>query len=1140
MKKLLKFIVVFSALIFSGTNLFAQGNTNASMVGKVSEISGVLPGATVVAVHTPSGSKYGTSTDNNGYFKISNMRVGGPYKVTISYVGYKTEEIGNVFLQLGDSQNVSIILTEDTSALNEVVITGGKDNVFNSKKTGAQTIIDSKKINSLPSLSRNISDFARLTPQAQIRNDDQISISGQNNRYNAIYIDGAVNNDVFGLADNGTNGGQTGVSPISLDAIEQFQVQVAPFDVKISGFAGGAISAITRSGTNDFEGSAYFLGRNQDIAGKTPPSLVAAGSSREKLSDFTAYTAGIRAGGAIIKDKLFYFINYERQNNETVQPFDIGLYNGNAKTFPVPGLPILERSTANTINYLRNELVRRYGYDVGGYTNKLATLVSDKLIAKVDYNFNDNHKLAVRHSYVKADNVSPNRTSTNAINFENGAQIINSVTNSTSLELNSKFSDKISNNFVVGYTSVNDDRGFIGNPFPYLIISDDAGTINVGSENFSTANLLEQKILTITNNLEIALGKHNLTVGFNFEKSDAKNVFFGNNFGTYNFENETSGGTLVRTGLERFLNNMKPSLFQLGYSLVGGTGDNSQGVADFTVNQWGAYLQDEFRVADNFKLTYGIRFDVPVWDSYINNQDFNEGWLNTNGTRELSTVELLQAAGKDLKGARVGQPVATKVHFSPRLGFNYDVFNNKKTQLRGGVGVFTSRLPLVWPGGAYSNNGVTQGAIEISGITNPNMPFFNPNTNAIVEPITSGSIPNSFSPLYHNNISNTLTPLGVLPGNAGKRGNFSGNVDLFASNFRLPQVLKASLAIDQKLPYGILFSADATWNDNISAIKYENLNISNPTVTMTGADNRPRYTNPRIDGTYNRITLASNTSEGYAWNTSYTFSKTFTTDRMDVFVQGTHAYGDSKVLFDATSSQNSSQWRNIETVNGSNRIGGVSTSDFAQGHRFLGVVSFNYKWSEYTKTKLGLYYEGVQGTPVSYVYAGTRFLGDTSSNSALIFIPANQSQINLLDNPLGLNAQQQWEALDQYIRGNDYLNSRRGTYAERNGHRLKMSHIVDLKFAQEFTITSGKQKHNFEITADIFNFTNLLNQDWGKRYFASNDQVQLINHIDFAPGTNTPRFRFNPAATTSMNQVDDAGLNSSRWQAQLGVRYTFN
>jgi hypothetical protein len=403
------------------------------------------------------------------------------------------------------------------------------------------------------------------------------------------------------------------------------------------------------------------------------------------------------------------------------------------------------------------------------------------------------------------------------------------------------------------------------------------------------------------------------------------------------------------------------------------------------------------------------------------------------------------------------------------------------------------------------------------------MPLFDPNTSVQ-------------SQLVNQNGAN----LGPLPGNPGAPGQFGGNIDLFARDFRLPQVFKASLAIDRKLPYGILFSADITYNDNMSAVTYENLNIQEPTTFLAGADNRPRYNaNNRVDNTYQGIYLASNTSEGKAWNTSYTLSKTFVSDKFDVYVQGTHAYGESTVLFDATSSQNSSQWNNIETVNGSNRIGGLSRSDFDQGHRILGISSLTYKWNENLKTKLGLYYEGAQGTPFSYVYNDNgNLLRDTFSESALIYVPANRSDIVLVDTPGGLTADQQWEALNNYIEGNDYLRSRRGNYAERNGDRLKWSHIIDLKFAQEFNVNFGKSKHSFELTADIFNFTNLLNKDWGKRYFASFDQVQLIDFVD-VQSNGTPRFRYNPNVERTVNQIDDAGLNSARWQAQLGLRYTF-
>ena len=338
-------------------------------------------------------------------------------------------------------------------------------------------------------------------------------------------------------------------------------------------------------------------------------------------------------------------------------------------------------------------------------------------------------------------------------------------------------------------------------------------------------------------------------------------------------------------------------------------------------------------------------------------------------------------------------------------------------------------------------------------------------------------------------------------------------------------------------------TTDFTYNDNISAITYENINLREPATNLTGGDTRPRYNaNNRIDNTYQGIYLASNTNEGKSWNAAFTLTRNFTSDKIDASIQATYSYGESTTLFDATSSQNSSQWNNIETVNGSNAIGGVTRSDFDQGHRVLANSFLTYKWNKYLKTRIGLFYEGAEGTPVSYVYNDNgRLLSDTFSNSALIYVPASQSEIVLVADPsTGLDPQQQWEALNAFIEGNDYLKSRRGNYAERNGDRLKWSHVIDLKFAQEFILNIKNKKHTFELTADIFNFTNLLNKDWGKRYFATFDQVQLLNQVGFLADGTTPTFRYNPAVEQSLNQIDDQGLNSSRWQMQIGVRYTFN
>ncbi|CAH0337246.1 hypothetical protein FVB9288_02997 [Flavobacterium sp. CECT 9288] len=1087
MKKLLKAFFVLSVLLFTAANSYAQGNTNSSISGSVYDKDKLtLPGASILAVHTPSGTRYSASTDYTGNFRISNMRVGGPYKITISFVGFANFEDSDVYLQLGENKTFKINLAEESNQLKEVIVRASRDNTFNSQRTGAQTVINSDKIKALPSLSRNISDFARLTPQAQLRGDDVLSIGGQNNRFNAIYIDGAVSNDVFGLAANGTNGGQTGVSPISVDAIEQFQVSVAPYDVKLSGFAGGAISAITRSGTNNFEGSAYFFNRDESISGKTPPSLAGTGG-RQKLGDFSALTYGVRAGGAVIKDKLFYFINYERQDNETPQPFELSTYTG---------------LSGARLGELRTKLAT-YGYDPGNFNNNVRTLVSDKLIGKIDWNINDDHKLSFKHSYVKANQYSPNRSSATTISFDNGSQLFNSVTNSSSFELNSRFGNKFSNNLVVAYTNVADDRDAAGNPFPSVQINDGPNrNIFFGAEGFSTANLLDQKTLTITDNFEINTGISKITLGTHNEFSQSKNVFFGNNFGSYRFST-----------LDDFLLDRRPNRFQLNYSLIGGDGDESLGAAEFGTKQFGFYAQNEMRLSDNFKLSYGVRVDIPVWEDGLGNADFNN-----------RTIPLLQAAGKNLQGAVVGERINTTAHIAPRLGFNYDLNGKKSTQIRGGAGIFTSRLPLVWPGGTYNNNGVTQGAISIENTqTQPRpAPVFNPNPTVAAQ------------------IAGTPTS-NPRPGTGGR----GGNVDLFAKDFKLPQVFKASFAVDQKLPLGFVVTSEITYNDNISAVTYENLNIRAASSNLTGVDQRPRYNGSlnRVDNSYLGIYLGSNTSEGKAYNMSFTLAKNFKSDFIDGNISGTYSYGKSTVIMDATSSQNSSQWNNTETVNGANSLT-LSRSDFDPGRRIVSNGSATLKWNKFTKTRLSFFYEGAQGTPISYVYFDNgRLLQDTFSNSALIYIPAKQSDIVLVSttaNPL--TPQQQWEALSAFIEGNEYLRERKGQYAERNGDRLKTSHVVDFKFAQEFTFNVGKKKHTIELTADIFNFTNLLNKNWGKRYFAANDQVQLLTQVGFGTGANvnTPTFNYNPATGNLINQVDDVGLNSSRWQMQTGVRYTFN
>jgi hypothetical protein len=1085
MKKITKLLMVMLCFVITSA-MYGQGVTTSSMNGKVLDNNGdPLPGANVVAIHVPSGTKYGAATDFDGLFRISNMRIGGPYTVTISYIGFNDFVRQEIALQLGQTFRISTTMSETANALEEVVITAQSGGVFNANKTGAETTITSRQINNLPSASRSIADFVRISPHASLTEGNDgfsISLAGNNNRFNAIYVDGAISNDVFGLAGSGTNGGQTGVSPFSVDAIEQFQVQVAPFDVRIGGFSGGAINAVTRSGSNEFKGSAYYFTRNESLAGKTPVDLITDGESAVKLNEFDAKTFGFRIGGPIVKDKIFFFLNYERQDDVTPQPFNVGNYIGDAALIPDPNNPgefISDAVTgAANLELLRQFVLSNYNYDAGAYDKNDFTLESDKLTAKFDFNLGEDHKLSLKHNYTKAVNLEARNSNRSFIGFLNGSEFFTSITNTSSLELNSNFGSKFANSLILGYTRVRDDRDPSGDPFPSIQIRDGSGTIQFGAEPFSTANLLNTDVFTLTNNFEIYKGKHTITLGTHNEWSTVKNLFFAFNFGQYQYDNlqDYFDGNIDR--------------LQRGYSLISdGAGDTSSGSADFKVFQAGVYMQDEVQINDNFKLTVGLRFDMPFWKDGAVNTDFN--------TR---TIPLLEAEGKDLQGATVGRGPANTLHVSPRFGFNWNVKGESKTQIRGGFGIFTSRLPLVWPGGTYNNNGVTGGFLFQDVDFGHTIAPFNPDVNS--------------------------QPVGAVPGT----GETGGNIDLFASDFKLPQVMKANIAFDQKLPWaGLTFSGDILYQTTLYNIYYENLNLKGPVGNLTGTgDDRPTYNRgDEIDGVYDRIILASNTTKGETYNFVGTLSKSFQKG-----FQGSisYSYGDSFAIFDGTSSQNSSQWRGIQNVNGKNAPLPVTRSDFSAGSRIIANMSYEKIWSDNLKTTVGLVYSGTQGRPFSYTYGGraSRIQNDDSRDfTTLIYVPTNENDIHLTTG--------NWNELDAFISSDEYLDSRRGGYAERNAVRGPWSDIVDLKLLQDFTIS----KNTLQLSFDIFNFTNLLNKDWGKLNSRPSNS-QFLNFEGFEADGTTPTYSFSTNTAANLDRVSDSGLLSSRWQMQLGLRYIFN
>ncbi|MDX2133576.1 MAG: carboxypeptidase regulatory-like domain-containing protein [Saprospiraceae bacterium] len=1090
---------------------YAQGVTTSSLSGQVTETTGeVLIGATVKAVHVPSGTVYGSATNTEGYFRIPYMKVGGPYTVTVAYTGYQEYVQENVYLTLGQSVTMNMKLSGSDVQLQGVEVVSNRNDIFDGNADGQKTVIDERTINNTPTLSRSIADFARLNPLANIgENADgfTISLAGQNNRYNTIYVDGAVNNDVFGLSGSGTNGGQTGVQPISLDAIEQFTVAVAPFDIRQSGFAGGAINAVTRSGTNEIEGSAYYLFRNENLAGKTP-GLDLEDDQRSKLADFSAQTYGARIGGPIVKDKVFFFLNAEIQRDETPNPFDFNNYLG--------------ATTADTLELIRERFDELYGYDIGTYDNNTSFLNSEKFLAKIDWNINQRHRLSIRHSLVHADNLEARRSNANAINFLNGSETFVSTTNSSALEWSALFTDNLSNKLTIGATFVRDDRDPDGNPFPSVTIQDGPnGNINLGAETFSTANLLNQDVITITNDVTLYKGRHSALFGVNLEMYDAGNLFIRDNYGAYNFNNNTTTG---ETGVQRFLSGQPASRYSHSFSQVDNVvGDDSEAIAEFKQTLLGIYLQDEYQATPNLKLTGGLRVDLPFWPTDVPvNQDFND-----NDVPVLDSVW-------DLQGARTGQFVKTQVMFSPRLSFNWDINGKKMNQLRGGIGVFTSRIPLVWPGGAYNNYG-----LNISSVSRNNVAI-QPDVN--LQPVAFDAMGNPILDVDLNN---------PRPG---------GQIDLFAEDFKLPQVMKLDLAYDRKLPWGLIGTVEGIFSKTIQDVRYQNVNLQQPTRFLTGAgpDDRPLFegTDPGFGDKvlapkYNYIMLASNTDKGYSWNAVASLSKNFTNGFSGML---SYSYGESYSLFDLTSSQNNSQWRGYYNVPGRNLESDPARSTFSPGHRIFGQFGYGIEYLKHMRSNLSFNFNAQTGGYYTYVVGANNFnfVDDGGfNNNELVFVPESQDQIplvNLTYKGQTYTPDQQWALLDKYISDHDELNDRRGDYVERNSGKEPMEFVIDLRFTQDFYLDMANGKRNtLQFTFDIFNFTNFLNQEWGlRRQVGSFQSYNLLTLRNNTTGANTtPQYSINPdlidgvEAWEGNGRLDDNGLRSSRWQMQVGIRYIF-
>jgi len=1071
-------------LVLAGTSsLIAQGVTTSSMRGQVKGDNGeALIAVNVSAKHTPSGTLYGAITDENGYYRLDNMRVGGPYELTISYVGYEDVIFTEIYLRLGETFRQNVELGESSELLDEVTIVAKAGSV--GTNSGSSTQISTEDIEQMPTLNRDLDDYLRMTPQASGFGGGT-SFAGVNNRYNAIYIDGAVNNDVFGLASSGTNGGQTGIAPFSIDIIDQLQVVLSPYDVTLGGFAGGGVNAVTKSGTNEMAGSAYYFLQNQSLVGKTSGKEVErTGAERTRVADFTKSTYGASLGGPIAKDKAFFFVNAEFQKDETPRPFNPSIYTSEAN-----------RSQVADLNNLSSFLQNTYGYDPGTFGDTSDELEGLKLFGKIDINLNENNKLTIRHQYTKAEEFDRNSGSSNTINFSNNGVYFPSTTNSSAIELNTSIGNGMSNNLIIGYTNVDDDRGSLGSDFPYVIVGDAGGTIEFGTEPFSTGNILKQKIFTLTDNFKMYKGKHTWTIGTHNEFYDIFNLFLPWNFGQYEFDS-----------VDDFINGNPAAAYQRVYSLVDGiTGDGSAAAAEFKAMQLGIYAQDQIQVNDQLSITAGLRLDMPILtDDPAEAPRFND-----------EVLPRLASAGYDIANdVQAGQAPSGQLMISPRLGFEYLIEEDRSSVLRGGIGIFTSRIPFVWPGAMYNNNGLTStflGDFAIPGDVN----FI-------------ANIQDQYT--YENP---------TVP---------SGDMNLFTNNFKYPQVLRGNLAWDKEFGDGWFTTFEALYTKTLNNIVYTNINTSTEVdFNWTGSgDTRPIYVRSEIDqDDFGAVYVASNTSEGYAYNLTASVAKRFD---FGLTANLAYSYNDAEAVNEGTSSQNSSQWRGQVHIDGRNNPL-LGRSDFAVGHRFISSLDYRINWNNNVKTSITLFYEGQSGQAFSYVIGGrnarnlSNQRGSTSRNRSLVYVPTDASDINLVDLTLSdgsvLTAAEQWESLNALIEEDSGLSSRRGDYVEKNGSRAPWNNRFDLAIRQDFGTNLGGNDHRFQISLDIFNIANLINKDWGVRYNVPGDfnNYFLYDFEGYEADGTTPQFTYTDEDLGS-DRFDISSL-SSRWSARLGLRYIF-
>ncbi len=1048
-------------------------------------------GATVQAIHEPSGTKYAAVTNVNGRFTIQGMRSGGPYTVTISYIGYETKTYKDITLQLAETYDLNVWLSENANELTEIVVSG-KASKFAGDKMGASTNINSRTIQEIPTVSRSITDITKLSPYA-----NGMSFAGANGRMTNFTLDGANLNNNFGLS-SGLPGGGT---PVSLDAIDEIQVVITPFDVRQTNFIGGGINAVTKSGTNTFKGTAYVYHTNENMRGNRVDNQELTARTEDRKT-----TYGFTLGGPIIKNKLFFFANFEK----AVIPTTVTKWRGSED-----GVADVNNSISRTkltdLETISNFVRDRYGYDTGSWTDFPADESNIKYLARIDWNITDAHHLAVRFNHTS--NVAwnaPSPTSNDfgkswnynteghfsqtSMGYANTFYKAEKNATTFSANLNSRFSQKFNNELLVTYSDVDDPiRDSNSAAFPWVqILSPNANGelrpyISLGYELFTWKNSVKNKTTTITDNATFYLGAHKVMAGLSFEHQYALNSYNRNGTGAY-----------LYNSMDDFMNGAAPAAVALtwGYN---GNDDPKDKVA---FNQWGLYLQDEWNVNEKLKLTAGIRFDDLVFDN--------------NDLMANSKIDELDFEGRRLT---TGQWPKSRVQISPRIGFTWDVMGDKMLKVRGGTGLFAGRLPLVFFTNMPGNTGMSKYQFRSDR---------SDYTAAILEAFKGGLITDKNE---MRDLIASIDPKAVTT-KEPKDGTVPSTIAAVDPDFKMPQVWKSSIAVDYNVPiaFPLSLTGEFTYTKQLQDVMIENWDVKGDNSSwarMPGADNRIIYPSDyRIN---NRDTyVLTNTSKGYGWTANVTLNAE-PVEKLHVMASYTHTV--NKNISGLPGSNASSVVNAIYSVNGP-RFATLQPSSFVIPDRIIGSITYSTKYDHYT-----LFYEGYRPTGYSYYYSND-VNGDGLTND-LMYIPRDDSEIKFATDDDRI-------AFWNYVEQDDYLKNHKGEYAEAYAAHPPFVHRFDFRWAHDFNLKVGNTFHKLQLSADFQNIGNLFSSRWGVEKSmgatANGGQILRLKNVADVKNGAAPIYVMNSNTDgTPITQTWDYSHTSGQcWRLQVGVKYFFN